>query len=130
MTLCRLSRHMNLCKRLERDTEILAEMNARAYPGAQKMTGMPHPAGISDKTGSLGTAIADMKSSIKDLRQEIEVEREALQAYIQSVDDERVRMVLRLRFVCCLEWRNVAYMMGPAYDAENVRKIVYRHLKK
>ena len=121
---------MNLCKRLERDTEILAEMNARAYPGAQKMTGMPHPAGISDKTGSLGTAIADMKSSIKDLRQEIEVEREALQAYIQSVDDERVRMVLRLRFVCCLEWRNVAYMMGPAYDAENVRKIVYRHLKK
>ena len=80
MTLQELSRHLKLCEKLEQDEEILAALRAKAYPGAQRLDGMPHAGGISDKTGYLGAVIADMEASVKALRKDIAAERVILQA--------------------------------------------------
>lgn len=130
MTLQELSKHLNLCRQLEQDEEILAALRAKAYPGAQQLDGMPHGSGVSDKTGYLGAVIADMEASVKALRVEIAAERRILQEYVDSLRDERVRTIIQLRFLCCMQWKEVADAMGWAYNEESVRRMLYRFLKK
>lgn len=130
MTLQELSRHLKLCEKLEQDEEILAALRAKAYPGAQQLDGMPHASGVSDKTGYLGAVIADMEASIKALRKDITAERRILQNYVDSLRDERIRTIIQLRFICCMQWKEVADAMGWAYNEESVRRLLYRFLRE
>lgn len=130
MTLQELSRHLKLREKLEQDEEILAALRAKAYPGAQQLDGMPHASGVSDKTGYLGAVIADMEASIKALRKDITAERRILQNYVDSLRDERIRTIIQLRFICCMQWKEVADAMGWAYNEESVRRLLYRFLRE
>ena len=129
MTLQELSRHLKLCEKLEQDEEILAALRAKAYPGAQQLDGMPHASGVNDKTGYLGAVIADMEASIKALRKDITAERRVLQNYVDSLRDERIRTIIQLRFICCMQWKEVAYMMGRSYTENKVKVLFHSFMK-
>ncbi len=47
------------------DKQPLKELELKALPGAQVMTGMPHTNGVSDTVGSCGAEIADLRGIIE-----------------------------------------------------------------
>lgn len=126
MTLQELTQQIKLRERLERDKEILEYLKAAACPGAQVITGMPHAPGVKNKVGDLAIEIADMKERIRYLEAEIAEKEAEVIEFIGTIEDERLRVIFRLRFVRCLTWQQTADAMG--LEAESVRKTCSRYL--
>ncbi len=108
---------------------MLAGLQSAASPGAQLLSGMPHPSGVKDKIGDLAAEIADIKQLIRELKQIAEQERAKAVAYINNIDDEQTRMIFRLRFLHCLTWPEVAEIIGRKNTASGVKSACYRYLK-
>lgn len=129
MTLKELSRYYRLHMQLERNQEMLQSLESAAHPGAQKLTGMPHAVGIHDKVGDLAVEIADLKDRIRRLQSELEREEAKLNGFISTIENDQTRMIFRLRFLRCLTWKEVAYMIGGRNTEQTVKAICYRYLK-
>lgn len=130
MTLEDLNRGLQLEKQITEQEEILASLRAKAYPGAQQLDGMPHSGGISDRTGYYAIAIADLEADIKKLRGEQEQALKEIDTFIRTVEDKRIRCIMRLRFLCFLYWKEVADAMGPYYNSGQLRTTMSYWLKK
>ncbi len=61
MTLKELSQLFYLNREIEMDKHRLRELEAKALPGAQVLTGMPHAQGVSDIVGNCAAEIADLR---------------------------------------------------------------------
>ena len=130
MTLQELSRLFQLKERLARDVELLENLQSVACPRAQVFTDIPHKPGITDKVGNLSAEIADIKLDIQHLHLEIELEEKRAVFFIKSVTDEQMRIILRLRFLHCYAWKDVAVLIGGKNTEESVKTACYRFLKK
>lgn len=128
MTLKELSRYYRLHVQLERNQEMLQSLESAAHPGAQKLTGMPHAVGISDKVGDLAIEIADLKDRIQRLQSELEREEAKLNRFISMIENDQTRMIFRLRFLRCLTWGEVAAVVGGRNTENSVKSICYRYL--
>lgn len=128
MTLQELSQYLKLRERLSRDEEILKSLEAAACPGAQVLTGMPHAPGVRDKVGDLAVEIADMKERIRFIEEEMAQAQSDIEAFVNSVEDERLRMIFRLRFLRCLTWQATADILGWSYTEDSVKRLCYRYL--
>ena len=53
-----------------------------------------------------------------------------LYSFIEEVDDSLVRQAIKLRYVDCKSWSNVAKEMGGGNTADSVRKLVFRSLRE
>lgn len=130
MTLEDLNRGLELEKAIKEQEEILETMKAKAYrSSSQQLDGMPHTTGINDRTGYYGAIIADLEASIEEQREEQRQAMEEIAAYIRTVDNKRIRCIMRLRFLCLLLWKEVAAAMGQYYTEETVRRSTYRWLR-
>lgn len=49
-----------------------------------------------------------------------------IETYINSIDDSRMRRIIRYRFIDKLSWNEVADMMGEDSSGEGVRKVFER----
>lgn len=130
MTLQELSEYYKLREQLQQDTEILESLRAKAEPGAAALTGMPHSTGVNDKVAFLAVEIADLETSIEVLQAAAAEEKKKLESYIATIEDNRVRIICRLRFLRCLSWKEVAGYMGWSYTGKGVREILYAYLRK
>ena len=130
MTLQELAKHFQLRERLARSEQILQSLQSAALPGAQVLTGMPHTPGVKDRVGDLAVEIADMKDSIQALQEEIAKEAIAIELFISSIEDGWVRTILRLRFIRCLTWGEVAAILGGRNTEDGVKSACYRFLSE
>lgn len=130
MTLQELSRHLMLQKQLARDEEILKSLEAAVHPGAQVLTGMPHAPCVSDNVGKFAVEIADIKTHISNLKEEIAVAEAEVTDYISTIEDSQTRMIFRLRFLRCMTWGEVAGVIGGRNTANSVKLICHRYLKQ
>ena len=128
MTLEELNQHLALRQQLQRDREILASLEARAVPGAQVLTGMPHAPGVVAKTEIFAVEIADFKSRIEELESEIAEEQKGIEVWLAGFDQDWVRLIFRLRFIHALQWKEVAYYMGGDFTEESVKRACYRYI--
>ena len=112
MTKKELSQLYWLNREIERDKERLAELESAAQPGAQKITGMPSGATVSDKIGSYAAEIADLKGIIDANISRCFYELNRLNRYIASVEDSQMRLILSLRYVSGLNWIQIAAAIG------------------
>lgn len=129
MTLQELSRYYNLQKQLERSRELLVSLEASANPGAQVLTGMPRGGGAGDKIGELAAEIADTKAHIQRLERKANRAAGRIKAYIDTIEDQRTRMIFRLRFIRCMTWSEVAYTIGGRNTEKGVKCTCYRYIK-
>lgn len=118
-----------LNREIERDKERLRELESAAQPGAQKITGMPSGAGVSDKIGNYAAEIADLRGIIDANISRCFYELNRLNRYIASVDDSQMRLILSLRYVNGLSWQQVAFSMGET-DEQYPRRKHNAFLKK
>ncbi|MDR1158340.1 MAG: hypothetical protein LBK75_08595 [Oscillospiraceae bacterium] len=127
MNLQELSRCFELRQRLERDKEILLSLQEAAYPKAT-ISDVPRQPGHRDRIGDLAVEIADMKERIRHLQGVIAAEEKAVSTFIETIGDERMRVILRLRFLRGLEWGAVANVLGGGNTEEGVKSACYRLL--
>lgn len=128
MTTRELSRLYWLNREIAVEKNRLAELEAAATGITQKINGLPHVTGISDKT-AMAAEIADAKAIIEAKTMMAVVEYNRLNRYIASVDDSLVRQIMMLRFVSGLPWNQVADSIGGNNSEDSVKKICYRYLK-
>lgn len=113
MTAAELEGLYFLRKEIARDRRRICELRERAAstgaaPG--RMWG-PH-AGVSDRVGCCAADIADLTKALT-VNCDRAVKKEAeITGFINSVDDPRMRLILKLRFVDCLPWFKVAMELG------------------
>lgn len=129
MTVKELSMLRGLMKEIKRDYAKLDEINARATSCSSNISGIPNKQSITDKVGKYSSEIADLQDTIKEkLKQSCE-ELKRLTEFINSVDDPVMRIILSLRFVDGLTWRQVAQKLG-IYTEDSVRLVCKRFLDK
>lgn len=129
MTLKELNRHFVLRERLVKAKDMLASLRAAACPGAQVLTGMPHAPGVSDKVGDLAVEIADLEARIASLERECKEKRETIAAFADGIEDDHIRMIIRLRFLYALTWKEVAGVVGGKNSENSVKSACYRFLE-
>lgn len=130
MTLKELSQLYWLNREIEMDQQRLRELELKALPGAQVLTGMPHAPGVVDKVGTYAAEIADLRGIIEAKHQQCLYERSRLERYISSIDDSLLRQIFTYRFVNGLPWEQVAACIGGGNNAGNVRMLCYRYIKQ
>ena len=129
MTLKELSQLYYLNREIEMDKQRLQELELKALPGSQVITGMPHTPGITDKVGMYAAEIADLRGIIEAKHQQCLYERSRLERYIASIDDSLLRQILTYRFVNGLPWEQVAACVGGNNTADGVRMMCNRYIK-
>lgn len=130
MTLKELSQLYYLNREIEMDKRRLRELEAKALPGAQSLTGMPHTPGVSDKVGDCAAEIADLRGIIEAKHQQCLYERNRLERYISGIEDSLTRQIFELRFAEGLSWSRVVASIGGGNTEEGARKRVYRYLRE
>lgn len=70
-----------------------------------------------------------LKRKLKRRLEELIEKREKIEEYINSIDDSMIRMILTLRYVNGLSWRQVAKRIGGGNTPDSVRKCHDRFLK-
>lgn len=112
------------------DKRRLQELEARALPGAQVITGLPYGAATVDKVGDFAAEIADLRGIIKAKHQQCLYERSRLEQYINEIPDSMTRQIFTYRFINGLSWNRVAAQIGEGYTAEAVRQMAHRYTVK
>ena len=130
MTLRELSQLYYLNREIEMDQRRLRELEAKALPGAQVITGMPHGTGVADIVGRYAAEIADLRGIIEAKHQQCLSERNRLERYIAGIDDSLLRQIFTYRFVNGLPWLQVAACIGGNNTADSVRVACNRYIEK
>lgn len=130
MTLTEISRYFHLNETIQKNREALKFLRERAEPAAPSLNGMPHASGVKDSTGRLAVEIADMDARITYLEEQAEQERDKAVTFCSTIQDARLYLIFRLRFVRCLTWAEVADLLGDYYTGEGVCRMAYNYLAK
>lgn len=129
LTLERLNEHLELRNKLARAQEMVEAMRSRALPGAQVLTGMLHAPGVRDKIGDLTVEIVELTDRVNSIEAELKVDEMEILAWLQSIEDDYIRLMFRLRFIRRCTWGEVAQIIG-GNTADSVRMVCYRYLTK
>lgn len=111
MTMRELAQHYELKKRLEDEEKMLASLEVAAYP-KPTLDGMPSAPGLGAEVGDLAAEITDIRDHICSLRCEVERDEGRVAAFIDTIEAAYIRTILRLRFIHCLTWKEVARTIG------------------
>jgi len=128
MTRQELDHHLELRKQLLEVRELLTMMEGMAAPRSAKWDGMPHTKSAGDPVGELAAEIADLKGRIRDLEAEVAESESAVEAFIKTIENDRTRIIFRLRFQRGLEWKEVAAVLGKWTTTDVARNTCYRYL--
>lgn len=108
-----LSRYRWLNEKI--DSEIEQAQRIRELASAASSSCGGGSGGTSDKVGNSVAKLLDLENEISsdidrlvDLRHEIETA-------IASVEDEKLQTLLRLRYISCLTWEQIAVKMSYSY---------------
>jgi len=84
-----------------------------------------------------GVAVPDYERRVERLRKKLQRrledlmnKREELEEYIETVPDSLIRMILTLRYINGLSWRQIANHIGGGNTADSVRMMHNRFLKE
>lgn len=125
-----LSQLYYLNREIEQLKSRIEELECIAVSDTSRITGMPHVTGISDKVGIYAAEIADLKELLNLNLKKCFYELNRLNRYIESIDDSQMRMIMTLRYVNGLSWRQIAFSIGGGNTEDSIKKLVYRYLKK
>ncbi len=130
MTKKELSQLYYLNREIEEQQRRLRELECLATSCTAQITGMPRSSGISEKLAKYATEIADLKALLDLNLKKCFYELNRLNRYIESVDDSQMRLILSLRYINGLSWRQIAFSIGGGNTEDGVRKAHDRFLRK
>ena len=113
----------------------LKELKDSSPVKGQNMTGMPFGGGISDKTSDRAMAELEIEEMYNVKIKELFLTRVKIERYINTVDNEEMRLIIRLRCIEDRSWGDVAAGTMILDDEGNVikertRTSIYRKFTK
>jgi len=130
MTKKELSQLYYLNREIEEQQKRLAELEVAATSSGTTITGMPKAHSVSDKLANYAIEIADLKALLDLNLKKCFYELNRLNRYINSIDDSQIRIILALRYINGLSWRQIAFSIGGGNTEDGVKKMAYRFLNK
>lgn len=131
MTLKELSQLYYLNREIERDTERLEALRARASaPGSPSYDGMPKSPSFENRLEHYIAEIVDLEAIIGAKITQCLHERNRLERYIAEIPDSLTRQIFQLRFINGMTWLQIAYSVGGNNTEASVKMTCYRYIKK
>ena len=132
MDLNQLNKHLTLLQQLEEARDLHNNIAiASKSLGSQKLTGMPHGSGVSDRVGMFAVELADIEGRIRYLESKIAKSEEEIKDFLETIPSRKwqVSLALRFRFIHGYAWCEVASIIGGKYKTEeSVKQLCYRYL--
>jgi hypothetical protein len=135
MTIDELSKYHNIKIEMKQLEETIEELESTII-GSSKITGMPTSLhGNSSPTERIGLKLAQLKSKLVNKKDKLIDEAQKIEEFIDTVDDEEIRIIIRERFLNGKTWDEIAkiiitdrstpyyklkkYLNGRLYENEN-----------
>lgn len=128
MTLQDLNGHLDMVVQLQDAKEALSNLEAKIL-GAQQFDGMPHSQEASRKTEQLAALLEAQREDVRRLERIVARSEVEVKAFIETIKDNRTRLIFRLRFLCGCKWEDVAGLIGGKNTRDAVRHVCYRYLQ-
>lgn len=106
----------------------LSEMRRKSLVRSPEITGMPMGSNTPDPTAERAIAEAKIMSRIERLVAEQEAETERVLAWIQSIDDPMIQVIMHSRYIRGKSWAAVSMAVGGNNSPDSVRMIHNRYL--
>ena len=112
-------------ERIEEEGDVTDSVKG-GYGGEQhfKITGFPYPEYSRKKT-----ALYLYRAQLENAELELLELTNAVEEYIQSLTDSRIRRILRFRFIDDLRWFQIAQKMGGRATEDSVKKEFQRFMQ-
>lgn len=129
-----------LDKRISELEMEIEEMEREIGVGSMRMDGMPHGTTPGDPVARMAIALATQRETLKKLYAEVkeqcaelkEKER-AIREYIDSIDNEEVKLIIEWRFIDLLDWYEIVGkledMTGKYVDRSTPGKKMRKYLE-
>ena len=127
MTLDDLNAHLSLVEQLISAKDILHSLEDRIL-SAQKYDGMPHAPGASRNTENLALLLEAQSEDVSRLERAVKNSEEKIRAWVNTIPDNRTKVIFNLHFLCGLKWEDVAIYAGGSNTFDSVRSTCYRYL--
>lgn len=127
MTLQRLNEHLNMLLQLQEAKAALGSMQTQIL-SAVNADGMPHAHEPSRTTENLAILLQVQIDDVNRLEHMVEVSEREVRRFVDSIEDNRTKLIFNLRFICGLKWEAVAVMIGGGNSEDAVKSACYRYL--
>ena len=98
----------------------LEDLKTRSYIKGQEITDMPFGSGTSDKTADRAIAIREIEELYEIKLKELYLVRGRIERYINTIKDDEIRLIIRLRCINNMTWEDIASEVG--YERTTVSK--------
>lgn len=129
MTLQRLNEHLNMLLQLQEAKAALGSMQTQII-GAVNLDGMPHGHEVSRTTENLAILLQVQIDDVNRLEHTVETSEREIRRFVDSIEDNRTKLIFNLRFLCGLKWEAVAVMIGGGNSVDAVKSACYRYLNQ
>lgn len=120
--------------RIEKVKGRLAEMEQENGLGSMNMDGMPHGTTPGDPVARMAIARAALHEHLVRLCAELEEKERQIREYIDSVENEEVKLIIEWRFIDLLDWYDIAgrleEMTGKNVDRSTPGKKMRKYLQE
>lgn len=137
MTERELSSLLIIRARINRINEKIEDMEAEDGLGSVSMDGMPHGTTPGNPVERMAMARAALHEKLLDLKAALAEKELEIRNYIDSVEQEDVKLIMELRFIDLMDWYDIASELeettGKNVDrttpAKKMRKYLREHAK-
>ena len=120
--------------RIEKVEERLAELEQENGLGSVNMDGMPHGSTPGDPVARMAIARASLHEHLTKLLAELKEKEREIREYIESVDNEEVKLIIEWRFIDLLDWYDIAgnleELTGKYVDRSTPGKKMRKYLEE
>ena len=128
MTLEVLNDHLYILNQARAAEERLQHMKA-VILGAQRYDGMPHGHEVSRNIENLAILLEHQIADVNRLEGMVDKSEIEVRRFVESIEDNRTKVIFDLRFLCGLPWEDVAQAIGGGNTSDAVRMTAYRYLQ-
>jgi hypothetical protein len=120
--------------RIEKVEERIAEMEQENGLGSVNLDGMPHGSTPGDPVARMAIARASLYEHLTRLLAELKEKEREIREYIDSVENEEVKLIIEWRFIDLLDWFEIAgrleEMTGKNVDRSTPGKKMRKYLQE
>ena len=129
MTLQRLNEHLNMVLQLQSAREALGSLQSQILK-ATNYDGMPHAHEASRNTENLAILLETQLADVNRLESAVDKSEAEIRRFVDSIEDNRTKLIFNLRFLCGLKWEAVGRILGKGVSGDAVRSVCMRYLAK
>lgn len=120
--------------RIEKVENRIAELEQENGLGSVNWDGMPHGSTPGDPVARMAIARATLHEHLVRLLAELKEKEREIREYIESVENEEVKLIIEWRFIDLLEWYEIAgkleEMTGKNVDRSTPGKKMRKYLQE